>query len=188
MVECRNLPDNPNSFANRVRTARQSQLDGARNNLANSRELKFRAYFQIDAAPTLAEKKKFGSSYRLGVLGVVDAAIVISDQKIREHQPLEVVPQEITSRTNSIKLGLEIQLGREADQSAIRSVIEELGIHASIDTVTDRIREVVSDLKEIDRDVIRKAVKVTDKSVSLVRRIQKQLGVKEYPSEYEEVR
>lgn len=185
MVEHGNLPENPNSFANRVRIARQSQLVGARNELVNSRELQFRAYFQIDAASTLTKKKAFGNNYRRGVLGVVDAAIIISDQKIRERQPLEVVPQEIISRTNSIKLSLEIQLGREVDQSAIKSVIEELGIHASIDAVTNRIIETVSDLEGIDRDLIRKAVKVTDHSVSLVRRIQKQMGVKKDLSEYE---
>lgn len=188
MVERGSLPDNPNSFANRVSTVRQSQLAGARDALADSRELQYKIFFKIDAAKDVPEKRKFGSDYRLGVLGVIDAAIMIADQKIREKKPLEDVPQELGSRTNSIKLALEIQLGKGVDQLTIRKVIEELGIHASIDAITDRLREVVKidSEEEISREVVRKAVKITDHSVSLVKKIQKNVGVKDNPSEYGE--
>lgn len=187
MVERRNLPDNPNNFASRVRIARQNQLEGARKDLASSRDLQYRVYFQIKAAPTLDAKKAFGSSYRLGVLGVMDATIVIADQKIRDKKPLEDVPQELGSRTNSIKLALDIQLGRNVDQGPIRGIIEELGLQADKDILADRITEVIRiDFEEIDREAVKNAVELTDKSVSFVRKVQKQLGVKDDPSEYEE--
>lgn len=189
MVERRNLPDNPNNFASRVRIARQNQLEGARKDLASSRELQYRVYFQIKAAQTLDKKKALGNSYRRGVLGVMDATIVIADQKIRDKKPLEDVPQELGSRTNSIKLALDIQLGRNVDQGPIRSIVEELGLQADRDILADRIREAVgTDFEEIDRKAIKNAVELTDKSVSFVRKIQKQLGVKEDPAEYDELR
>lgn len=186
MVECGNLPDNPNSFANRVRIARRNQLDGARDDLASSRERQYTAYFKIGAAETLEEKKVWGDSYRLAVLGVMDASIAIADQKVRERKRLEDVPQELASRTNSIKLALDIQLGRNVDQGPIKSVIEELGLQADRGLLIDRIRNVIKiDSEDVDREIVKKAVKVTDHSVSFTKKVQKKLGVKEDPGEYE---
>ena len=189
MVEHGDLPDSPNSFASRVRVAEQNQLLGARADLQNSREMQFRANFAIDAVETLTEKKALGESYRLGVIGVIDATIVIADQKVREKKALEDLPQEIISRTNLIKLALQIQLGREVDAEPIRSIIEELGLQADRENLIDRIRDTFkTDSEDIDRKVIEKAVWITHKTVSLVRKIQERLGVKKDPLEYEEVK
>ena len=186
MVEHGNLPDNPNSFASRVRTVTQNQLLGARADLGNSREVQFRANFAIDAAETLTEKKALGERYKLGVMGVMDATIVIADQKVREKKPLEDLPQEIISRTNLIKLALQIQLGREVSSDPIRGIIEELGLQADRELLVDRIKDAVKiDSEDIDREVLEKAVWITHKTVSLVRKIQERLGVKKDPLEYE---
>lgn len=91
----------------------------------------------------MEEKKQFGEDYKRGVVGVIDAAVLIGDEKVREKKQLEDIPQEIILRSSSIKLALEIQLGREVDQAAIRSIIKELGLRVDREILINRIKDVL---------------------------------------------
>ena len=125
-------------------------------------------------------------SYREGTIGILQASILIGDQKVRDKQPLTNAERELIAAVNSIKLALDIQLGKSVDGEIIRSIVEELGPQVDRSLLIDRIKEIVRvDSLEIDRDLIREAVELTDKSISFTKRIQKRVGVKEDPTEYQ---
>jgi len=181
------FPSNPEGWENQVRKARESQLAGARSDLAQSREVQYNALFEIKKAATLEEKKAWGKIYKDGILGVLHASIIIGDQKVRDRQTLTSVEQELIAVPKSIKLALDIQLGKSVDEGEIKNIVEGLGLQVDRNFLIDRIKDILRvDSEEIDRKLIEEAVRVTDKSVSFTKRIQRRVGVKEDIREYEQ--